>query len=206
MGIRYISYHACPNDFILYRGKYVDKEICQECGHDKYYKSKNKGNAHGPPHNILRHMFVIQRLFLCKQLVILQRWNASHRSDSIVLWILVDSIAMKHIEDTWPDKFKEKVQSLRLSIAIDGVNLYFLENANYYVCPMVVINNDIPPWLFMHNEHMMLALIVLGRRQVKRMDTYLQSLIDELKHQNWCTCILCINTCPNGEIGKEPFL
>jgi hypothetical protein len=36
----------------------------------------------------------------------------------------------------------------------------------------------------MKNEHLMLALIVPGRRQVKRMDVYLQPLIDELK-QLW---------------------
>ena len=28
LGVEYISYHACPNDFILYRGEYSDKEIC----------------------------------------------------------------------------------------------------------------------------------------------------------------------------------
>ena len=33
----------------------------------------------------------------------------------------------------------------------------------------------------MKNEHLMLALIVSGRRQVKRMDVYLQPLINEFK-------------------------
>ena len=33
----------------------------------------------------------------------------------------------------------------------------------------------------MKNEHLMLALIVPSRRQVKNMDVYLQALIDELK-------------------------
>jgi hypothetical protein len=91
---------------------------------------------------------------------------------------------MKHIEDTWPNKFKDEVQSLRLSIAMDGVNPYSLQNTNYSVWPVVVINNNIPPWLSMKNEHLMLALIVPGRRQVKRMDVYLQPLIDEFK-QLW---------------------
>ena len=47
--------------------------------------------------------------------------------------------------------------------------------------PVVVINNNIPPWLSMKNEHLMLALIVPSRRQVKNMDVYLQPLVDELK-------------------------
>ena len=62
---------------------------------------------------------------------------------------------------------------------MDGVNPYSLQNTNYYVWPMVVINNNIPPWLSMKNEHLMLALIVPGRIQVKNMDVYLQPLINE---------------------------
>ena len=38
LGFEYISYHACPNDFILYKGEYADKEICPKCGHDRYDK------------------------------------------------------------------------------------------------------------------------------------------------------------------------
>ena len=88
---------------------------------------------------------------------------------------------MKHIEDTWPEKFKNEVRSLRLSIAMDGVNPYSLHNTNYYVWPVLVINNNIPPCLSLKNENLMLALIVPGRRQVKNMDVYLQPLVDELK-------------------------
>ena len=88
---------------------------------------------------------------------------------------------MKHIYNTWLEKFKDEVRSLRISIAMDGVNPYSLQNTNYYVLPVVVINKNIPPWLSMKNEHLMLALIVPCRRQVKRMDVYLQPLIVEFK-------------------------
>jgi len=84
--------------------------------------------------------------------------------------IPTNSIAMKHIEDTWPNKFKDEVQSLRLSITMDEVNSYSLQNTNYYVCLVVVINNNTPPWLSVKNEYLMMALIVLGRRKVKIMD------------------------------------
>ena len=52
--IDYIFDRSCPNDFILYREKYEDTEICQECGHDRYRKLNNKGKENGPPPNILR--------------------------------------------------------------------------------------------------------------------------------------------------------
>ena len=38
LGVEYISYHACPNDCILYRGEYADKDMCLKCGHDRYDK------------------------------------------------------------------------------------------------------------------------------------------------------------------------
>ena len=111
----------------------------------------------------------------------LQGWHAPHRSELGVMKIPTDSIAMKHIEDTWPEKFKDEVRSLRLNIAMDGVNPYSLHNTNYSFWPIVVINNSIPPWLSVKNGNLMLALIVPGRRQVKNMDVYLQPLVDELK-------------------------
>jgi hypothetical protein len=64
---------------------------------------------------------------------------------------------------------------------MDGINPYSLQNTNYSIWPVVVINNNIPPWFSMKNEHLMLTLIVPGRRQVKNMDVYLQPLVDELK-------------------------
>jgi hypothetical protein len=68
-----------------------------------------------------------------------------------------------------------------LSIALDGVNLYSLQNTNYSFWPVVLINKNNPPWFSMNNEHLVLALIVSGRIHVNRMDFYLQPLIDEFK-------------------------
>jgi len=74
LGVEYISYHACLNDCILYKGEYVDKEIYPKCGHDKYPNSKKLGKLHGLAHNILRHIPIIPRiqiLFHCKELAML---------------------------------------------------------------------------------------------------------------------------------------
>jgi hypothetical protein len=64
---------------------------------------------------------------------------------------------------------------------MDGVNPYSLQNTNNFFCPVVAINNNIPPWFSMKNKHIILALIVLGRIQVKGIDVYLQPVIDEFK-------------------------
>jgi hypothetical protein len=126
----------------------------------------------------------IQRIFHCKELVVLQEWHASHISDPWLMWVSTDSLSMKHMEDTWLDKFKDKVQSLQMSIVIDGVNPHFLQNTNYYVWLVVVINNNIPRWFSENNEYLMLALIFSCRRHVNWIDVFLQLLINELK-QLW---------------------
>ena len=64
--------------------------------------------------------------------------------------IPIDSIAMKHIKDTWPDIFKDEVRKIRLSIAIDGVNPFSQPNAPYIVFHVVVINNNTP--MVFHEE------------------------------------------------------
>ena len=89
---------------------------------------------------------------------------------------------MNHIDETWIYKVKDEVHILWLNIVMDGLNPPSLQNTNHFFWPMVVINNNIPPWLFVKNEHLMLALIFLGRREVKRMDVYLQPLIYELSN------------------------
>jgi rRNA maturation protein Nop10 len=61
LGVEYISYHTCMDDYILYRDVYTDRERCPECGHDKYQKIKNKGKTHAP-HKISRHMPIIPRI------------------------------------------------------------------------------------------------------------------------------------------------
>jgi hypothetical protein len=88
---------------------------------------------------------------------------------------------MKHIEDIWPDKFKDEVGILRLNIGMDGVNPHSLQNTKYCVWLVVVINKNTPPWFSVKNEHHILALTVPGRRQMNNMDVYLKLLVDELK-------------------------
>ena len=63
LGVEYISYHACPNDCILYRGEYADKYMRPKCGHDRYDKQKKKGKSRtDPPFKILRYMPIIPRI------------------------------------------------------------------------------------------------------------------------------------------------
>ena len=53
-------------------------------------------------------------------------WHAIHRSANDVLCILIDSRAMRYIEDTWLDKFVHEPKSVRLGLAIYHVNPFFV--------------------------------------------------------------------------------
>jgi hypothetical protein len=46
---------------------------------------------------------------------------------------------------------------------MDEVYMYSLQNTKYSIWLVVVINNNISPWLFVKNENILLALVVLGR-------------------------------------------
>jgi hypothetical protein len=88
---------------------------------------------------------------------------------------------MKHIEEKWPSKFKDGPRSIRFGPAIDGVFPFSFLSSNYSVFPVGLIVYNIPPWMSVNNEHLMLTLIVPGKHQVKSMDVYIVSFIDEMQ-------------------------
>ena len=72
-----------------------------------------------------------------------------------------DGSAFKEIEETW-SHFNEEPRNLKLSLATDGVNPYGDMRSVYSVWPIFVINNNIPPWMSIKREHIMLSMIVPG--------------------------------------------
>ena len=77
-----------------------------------------------------------------------------------MLRIPADSKAMKYIEKKWPEKFKNDPRSVRLGLAIDGVNPFSNQTSNYSCWSIVIINYNIPPWMSIGKENLMLAIIV----------------------------------------------
>ena len=75
--------------------------------------------------------------------------------------MLMDSSEFKDIENRWPI-FKEEPHNLKLSLAADGVNPYGDTRSIYSMWPIFVINNNIPPWMSIKRDHIMLLMIVQG--------------------------------------------
>ena len=65
------------------------------------------------------------------------------------------------IEEKWP-YFKEEPQNLKLYLAIGGVNPFGEMRYIYLVWYIFVNNNNLPPWMSIKKEHIMLKMIILG--------------------------------------------
>ena len=91
----------------------------------------------------------------------------------------MDGSKFNEIDEKW-SYFKEDPRNLKLSMAVDGVNPYGEMRSIYLVWPIFVINNNIPLWMSIKRECIMLALIVPGKYQVKDINVSIEPLSDKL--------------------------
>ena len=54
-------------------------------------------------------------------------WHVRNKSEKVVLCIPTDSRAMKHIDEKWPEKFKDEPRSIILGLSINGACNYFFK-------------------------------------------------------------------------------
>ena len=73
----------------------------------------------------------------------------------------IDCSAFRDMEEKWPH-FKGEPRNVRISLAADGVNPFAQMKSIYSVWPIFVINNNIPPWLSMKRENIILPMIIPG--------------------------------------------
>ena len=88
-------------------------------------------------------------------------YHARNRSQDDVIRIPTYGYAFRDMEEKWPH-FKEEPRNLRISLATDGVNPFAQMKSIYTMWPIFVINANIPPWLSIKSEHIMLGMIILG--------------------------------------------
>ena len=62
------------------------------------------------------------------------------------MWLLRDGSTFRGIEKTWPI-FKEETLNVRLSMLVDGVNIFGEIRTSYYVFLWLLKKNNIPPWM-----------------------------------------------------------
>ena len=88
-------------------------------------------------------------------------YHASNKSQVDVIRIPIDGSIFRDMEEKRLH-FKEEPRNIMISLVENGVNLFAYMRSVYSEWPMFVINNNIPPWMSIKREHIMLAMIVPG--------------------------------------------
>ena len=103
----------------------------------------------------------LQWLFKCNNIAQFIDYHARSRIQDDVIWIPADGSAFRDMEEKWPH-FKEEPHNIRISLAAYGVNPFSQMKSIYTAWPNFVINNNIPPWLSIKREKIMLSMIIPG--------------------------------------------
>ena len=171
--------HACPNDHVLFRKELANEVLCLQCGASRYQEDV-QGNK--VPSKVLRHFPLIpciKHMFRCKLITSLMLWHADNQSIDGTMHVPLDSPTWKHIDSKWPMSEREPWH-LRLGLGKNGVNHFGLHSTKWSTWLVVLVNYNIPPWMSIKKGHIILCLLIQGKRKVKDMLVYLAPLIDEL--------------------------
>ncbi|XP_074377420.1 uncharacterized protein LOC141718947 [Apium graveolens] len=193
LGLDYQKIHACPNSCMLYWAENKDKDVCDTCGVSRWIIQEKKGipdNNDPPklirkvPANVLRYFPLrprLQRLFMCKEFSEIMRWHAVGRKEDGKLRHPADAKAWKSMDACYPD-FSSEIRNVRLGVAADGFNPFRSMNLSHSTWPIVLVNYNLPPWLCMKQENLILSTLISGPESPKNnIDVYMQPLIVELK-------------------------
>lgn len=107
-------------------------------------------------------------------------WHHANTSKDDVMRIPADGEAWKHVDREYPE-FAAEHRNIRFGLASDGFNPFSQQSTKYSIWPVMLVNYNMPPWHSIKNGHIFLTMIFPGPKQVKKPDTYLRLLVDELK-------------------------
>ncbi|XP_074360953.1 uncharacterized protein LOC141701189 [Apium graveolens] len=192
LGLHYEKIHACRNNCMLYWGENKDKEKCDNCGVSRWVLPEKKGNdasdpgqvIHKVPANVMRYFPLnprLQRLYMCKEYSKLMKWHDMGRQQDGKVRHPADTEAWKMIDADYPD-FSLENRNVSLGVASDGFNPYRSMNLSHSTWPIVLVNYNLPPWLCMKQENLILSTLISGPDSPKNsIDVFMQPLISELK-------------------------
>ncbi|XP_050215350.1 uncharacterized protein LOC126666401 [Mercurialis annua] len=192
LGLNYNKIHACKNDCILYRKNYANAESCHVCGCSRWKSNEDKTDIEKSkavkgkkiPNKVLRHFPLIprlQRLYMSSKLACHMRWHKEKRCDDGILRHPADSKAWKTVDQTYPN-FSSDPRNIRLGLSTDGFNPFGNLSTSYSIWPVIVVPYNLPPWMSMKSDFLMLSLLIPGDKAPgNNIDIYLEPLIEELE-------------------------
>lgn len=190
LGLKYNTIDACKNGCVLFRLEHAELDACPRC-HAPRYKRIGMSNV---AEKVLRHFPLIPRLrrmFSTPQLAALMTWHASNISEDGKMRGPYDSPQWEHIREKHVE-FESDSRNIHLGLCADGVNPHSQKRSTHSLCPVMLLNYNIPPWLTIKNNFMMLCLLIPGPDAITadNIDVFLAPLIEELRTL-WEEGIMC---------------
>lgn len=84
--------------------------------------------------------------------------------------------------DTKYPNFSSEIRNIGLGLAADGFSPYRTMSTSHSTWLIVLVNYNLPPWLRMKPENLILSTLISGPESPKNIiDVFMQPLIAELK-------------------------
>ena len=190
LGLKYHAIDACKNGCALFRNANAELQTCPVCNASRF----RRVGMSKVPHKVLRHFPLIPRLrrmFSCPSLAALMTWHGENISRDGKMRGPCDSPQWDHIRARYSE-FEADSRNVHLALCADGLNPFGQKRSTHSLCPVLLLNYNIPPWLTIKKFFIMVGLLIPGPEAVtsERMDVYLSPLIEELI-ELWTDGVLC---------------
>jgi hypothetical protein len=93
-----------------------------------------------------------------------------------------DSKAWWYFHDNVDPTFRNDARNIHFALAADGVNPFKQTWSSWSTWPVMLLNYNLPPWLYTKKFFVMLALLIPGKDSVtfEVFDVYLEPLVEEI--------------------------
>ena len=147
------------NNFIYYGAEKEKLKQCEKCNHSRYRTDVRKKKV------LYRKMYYfpldpsLQAHYRSYELShFMIRW-IYYSSPSEVLRALADAKTWKTLDEKY-DFLRNDPRHVQLGVAMDGFNPFSHNSANHSMWPIVLVNYNLPPWMSIRKEHLILSTIV----------------------------------------------
>lgn len=190
LGLSYDAIDACRNGCVLFRREYAELETCPVCESGRY---KRVGLSRVPM-KVLRHFPLVPRLkrmFSTPELAALMTWHGDNISTDGLMRGPYDSPQWQHVKDKHV-QFSSDNRNIHLGLCADGVNPYAQKRSTHSLCPVLLLNYNIPPWLTIKKFFITLSLLIPGPEAITaaHFDVFICPLLEELR-QLWTEGVMC---------------
>ena len=192
LGLEIEKIHACPNDCILYRGKYYENlDTCPVCGASRYKikRDDDPGDVEGSPirkrtpTKVMWYFPIIprlRRLFRNKDHAKMMRWHKEECKNDGMLRHPADGSQWRKIDRTYK-KFAEDPRSIRFGLSTNGMNPFGDMSSSHSTWPVTMCMFNLPPWLCLKRKFIMMPVLIQDPKQPGNdIDVYLRPLIEDL--------------------------